>query len=165
MPFAIYINDLPDHLSADSIPYTGEVKLIAPRTRPDILQSSLHVSASWSKDWELSLNHDKSEHLLIGNPPHFVNSTLPAHSPPNTQTIPKVSNTKNLGIVLNTRLGTEDNVVSVANKTRRMLLYLTRSLVALTPSIFLSVFTYFFPAHLEFKHPISPCDAEALRKV
>ncbi len=63
----------------------------------------------------------------MGNFPHFVTYTLLFHSPPNTQTIPKVSTTKDLRIVLNTRLGAKDDVVSATNKVRRMLLYLKRS--------------------------------------
>ncbi len=130
----IYVNDLPDHLSADSLLYADDVKLIAPRNRHDILQNSLNNSASWSKDWELDLNHTKSEHLPIGNPSHFVTLTLPSSNPPNTQALPTVS-TKDLGIVLNTRLSAEDNVASAANKAPRKLFYLKRSFAALTPSI------------------------------
>ncbi len=31
----IYVNDLPDHLSAESLLYADDVKLIAPRNRHD----------------------------------------------------------------------------------------------------------------------------------
>ncbi len=85
------------------------------------------MSDSWSKGWEMDLNPTKSDHLPNGNSPHFIIYILPSHSPPNTQTMPKVSTTKALGIVLNTRLSAEDNVVSAANKARRMLFYLKRS--------------------------------------
>ncbi len=84
--FVIYVNYLPDHLSADSLLYADGVKLIAPLNRHDILQNSLNSSASWSKDWELDLNHTKSEHFSIGNSPHLVIYTLPSSNPPNTQT-------------------------------------------------------------------------------
>ncbi len=114
---------------------TDDVKLIDPRNRHDILQNSLTVSVSWSKDWELDLNPTIREHLPIGDSPHFVTYTLPSHTPPNTQTIPKASTTKCLGIILNTRLSAEDNVVSVANKACKMLFYLKRSFAALTSNI------------------------------
>ncbi len=45
----------------------------------------------------------------------FVTYTLPPSNPPNIQTLPTVSTTKDLRIVLNTRLSAEDNVVSAAN--------------------------------------------------
>ncbi len=73
--FIIYVTDLPDHLSADSLLFADDVKLIAPRNCHDILQNSLNSSASWSKDWELDLNPTKSELLPIGNSPHFVTYT------------------------------------------------------------------------------------------
>ncbi len=97
--FVIYVNDLPDNLSADSLLYADDVKLIVSRNRHDILQNSLNSSARWSKDWELDLNPTKSEHLHIGSSPHFVTNTLPSHNPPNTQTLPTVSTTKEMGIV------------------------------------------------------------------
>ncbi len=78
----------------------------------------LNVSATWAKDWELDFNPAKSEYLPIGN---FVTYMLPSHNPPNTQTIPSVSTTKALEIVLNTGLSAEDNVISAANKALRML--------------------------------------------
>ncbi len=85
----------------------------APRNRHDIPRNSLNISASWSRDWELDLNPTKSEHLPIGTSPHFVTYTLLSHNQPNTQTIPTVTTTKDLGIFLNTRLNAEEIVVSV----------------------------------------------------
>ncbi len=67
--FVIYVSDLPDHFSADSLLYADDAKLIAPRNRHEILQNSLNSSASWSKDWELDLNPTKSEHLPISKSP------------------------------------------------------------------------------------------------
>ncbi len=102
-------------------------------------------------------------------PPHFVTYTLPSHNPPNTQTLPTVSTTKDLWIVLNTRLSVEDNFVSAANKARRVLFYLKRSFAARTPSIFLLLYKTFIRPHLEYSiqatHPILCRDAEALEKI
>ncbi len=157
--FVIYVNDLPGRLPADSLLY-------APRNRHDILQNSLNISASWPRGRDL--NPTKSEYLPIGNSPHFVTCTLPSHNPPNTQTIPTVSTTKDMGIVLNTRLSAEDNVVSAANKARRMLLYLNRSFAALTPNIFLPLYKMFIRPHLKHSiqatHSILCRDAAALEK-
>ncbi len=57
------------------------------------------------------------------------------HNPPKTQTIPIATITKDLRIVLNTRLSAEDNVISDVNKGRWMLFYQERSSAALIPSI------------------------------
>ncbi len=55
-----------------------------------ILQCSLNISASWSKDWELDPNPTKNERLTTGSSSHFVTYTLPSHNSPNTQTIPRI---------------------------------------------------------------------------
>ncbi len=94
---------------------------------------------------------------------------LPHSNPPNTQTLPTVSTTKYLGIVLNTRLSAEDNVNSAANKARGMLFYLKRSFAALTPCIFLPLYKTFIRPHLEYAiqatNPMLCRDAEAPEKV
>ncbi len=61
---------------------------------------------------------------------------------------------KRLNIVI-----AEDNVVSAANKARRMLFYLKRSFAALTSGIFLPLYKTFIRPH-----PILCRDAEALEK-
>ncbi len=77
MQIVIYVNDLPDRLSAYGLLYVDDVELVAPLNRHDILQYSLNISANWSKGWELGLNPTKSEHLPISNSPHFVTYTPP----------------------------------------------------------------------------------------
>ncbi len=47
--FVIYVNDLPDHLSTDSLLYADDVKLIAPRNRHDIFQNSKNNSCHYAK--------------------------------------------------------------------------------------------------------------------
>ncbi len=134
--------------------------LFAPRNRHDILQNALNSSASWSKDWELDPNSTKSDHLPIGNSLHFLTYTFPSHNPPNTQTLPTVSTTKDMGIVLNIRL-------SAANKAHKMLFYLKRSFTALTPpSIFLALYKTFIRPHLEytFRRPIPSDDPMPRRR-
>ncbi len=123
--FVIYVNDLPYFRlqTASSIPITQTQHH---RNRHKILESSLNVSAWWSKDWALDLNLTKSAHLSIGNWPRSVTCTLPSHCTPSTQRIQKVSTTRNLGLA-------EDNVISSA---RRMLFYLKRCFAALTPTFF-----------------------------
>ncbi len=61
--FVIYVHDLPNNLSADSLLYADDVKLIAPRNRHDILQNSLNSGACWPKDWELDLNPPNTQTL------------------------------------------------------------------------------------------------------
>ncbi len=82
---------------------------------------------------------------------------------------PTLTTTKELGIVLNTRLSAEDSVVSAANKTRRMMFYLKQSFAALTPSIFLPLYKIFIRSHFEYAiqatHPILCRDAISLEKV
>ncbi len=87
---------------------------------------------------------------MVTSPSHFDTNTLPSHNPPNTQTIRKASTTKDLGIVLNTRLSAEDNVVNAVNKARRNPFYLKRSFAALTPSICLPLYKRFTRPHLEY---------------
>ncbi len=102
-------------------------------------------------------------------PPHFVTFSLPSHNPPNTQTIPTVCTTKDLGTVLNTKLSAEDNVVSAANKASTMQYYLKQTFAPLTPSIFLPLYEKFTRSHLKYavqaSSPILSRDCQALESV
>ncbi len=117
----------------------------------------------------MDLNPTKSEHLPIGNSPHFVTYTLPSLNPSNTKTIPTSTITKDQLIVLNTRLSVEDNVVSATNKAHSMLCYLKRTFAAPTPNIFLPLYKTLIRPHFEYSiqsiHPILCRDAQALEKV
>ncbi len=57
--FVLCVNDLPDRLSAGSLLYADDAKLIALQNRHAILQNSVNISVSWSRDWELDLNPTK----------------------------------------------------------------------------------------------------------
>ncbi len=94
--FVIYVNDLSDHLLADSLFCADGVKLITHRNHHNVLQNSRNVSTSWSKDWYLDLNCTKSVCLPIGDSPNFATNTLPSSNSPNTQTIPTASTTNYL---------------------------------------------------------------------
>ncbi len=83
------------------------------------------------------------------------------HNPLNTHTIPKVSTTKDMGIVLNARLSAEDNVVSAANKARRMPFYQKRPSGRL-PLTFFSPCRKCLCCHILKPHPISSRNVEAL---
>ncbi len=118
---------------------------------------------------ELDLKPTKRENLPIGNSPHFVIYTLLSRNPPNFQTTPKVSTTKDIRIFLNARLNAKDNVVSAANEARRMMVNLKQSFAALIPSIFLPPYRIFIRPNLEYaiqaSHLILSRDVEALEKV
>ncbi len=90
--------------------------------------------------------------------PYFVTHSLSSHNPLETQTIPTVSTTKDQGIVLNTRLNAEDNVVSAANKARRILFYLKRFFASLPPVYIFPLYNFFIRPHAEYAiqttHPI-----------
>ncbi len=113
------------------------------RNRHDILQSSPNVSTSCSKGWELDLNPTNptqplnlNHHLPLVTPP--IMSLTPSRpiTHPSPRESKKNSITKDLGIVLSTRLSAEANDVSAANKARRVLFYLNRISTALAARIF-----------------------------
>ncbi len=62
--FVIYVIDLPDRLSANSLFYAGDVKLIAPRNRHDILQNSLNICAVTNLPSQFGLSHFGTHYRL-----------------------------------------------------------------------------------------------------
>ncbi len=83
--FVIYVNDSSNHSAAGNLLYVDNAKLIAAHSNHEIIQSSVDVSSSWSRNWKLDFNPTKSE------TPHSIVYTLPHHTPTNAQKIAKVS--------------------------------------------------------------------------
>ncbi len=157
--FVIYVNDLPDHLSADNLLNADGVKLIAPKTAMIFSKTPLTSAQAGPKIGSWTSTPPKASTFPLATPNPFVTYTLPSHNPPNTQTIPTVSTTKHLGIVLSTRL-------SAANKA---MFYLKRSSAARYPQYFFPLYKTCIRPHLEYAiqatHPVLSQDAGALEKV
>jgi len=67
--FLIYINDIDDNILSKVLKFADDTKLIsAVATAQDItnVTNDLHNLASWSKDWMMLFNTDKSHVLHLG---------------------------------------------------------------------------------------------------
>ncbi len=63
--FSIYVNDLPDLLHGDVLPFADDVKLISARANFDDLQRDLQHAWDWASAWDLLLNENKCGHVSI----------------------------------------------------------------------------------------------------
>ncbi len=156
-------------MAIDHLLYADDVKFIAPRKHADALQSALVASSKWSKDWELTLNPSKGEHLHVGDTSIPATYFLTSRTSPIVQPIQTVSSVRDLGLLLNTGCRTDDNVAGATKKARGMVFHLKRSFAALIPSIFLPLYKAFIRPHLEnaiqVSSPILPRDCQVLESV
>ncbi len=133
----IYANGLTDNRTIDPLLYADDFKLIGPQKQAAALQSFLVASSKWPEDWELILH-----------PPNVSTSIhatcfLTPRTSPNTQPIQTVTSVHDLELLLDTGFSADDNVARATAKARGVFFYLKRSLVTLTPSIFLLLYKAF----------------------
>ncbi len=86
--FVVYVNDLSDHLSGDSLLFADDFKRIAPPVTDMVFTKLFKRQCQLVQSLGAGLHpHQKRA------PSHFVTYALKSHDPRHTQTIPKVSTT------------------------------------------------------------------------
>ncbi len=86
-------------------------------------KAPLLAICKWSEDWELILNPSKREHGLSGETSNPVVYSLRSRTSPNAQPIQMVSSVRDLGLLLNTGFGGDDNVARATKNARGMLFF------------------------------------------
>ena len=101
--FLLYINDFPSRISSTIRLYADDVilyKEINPEEDILLFQTDLSIIACWARDWLVSLNLSKCEHLTITNKRNPINSFYKL----NDQVLRKVTKAKYLGVTINQTL-------------------------------------------------------------
>ena len=63
--FLLYVNDLPDILTCNSLLYADDLKIWT-ASNPSGLQMDVDAVKRWSEDWDLPINNDKCTHVSFG---------------------------------------------------------------------------------------------------
>ena len=135
--FLIYVNDLPSHACSSEINLfaddtSASVRAKSPSVPSDKLQSAVVECADWFERWHLSVNHQKSELLVIrsrNTKPVPINLCL------DRVVIPQVSTRKHLGLQLNEFLSWSPHVRYISTGACRKLGLLRRLRKRLSPLI------------------------------
>lgn len=124
--FALYINDLPRHISTNCLLYADDVKLyhrIASVSDAELLLADLDRLVQWSSLWHLQLNASKCKHFCITLKREPILTTYDI----NGEVLDAVDSIRDLGVVLDRKLTFQDHVDVIVKKANRALGVLIRT--------------------------------------
>jgi hypothetical protein len=148
--FLMYVDDIDDSMSSRVLKFADDTKSVrrlhrsCPELGTEDLQADLDSMALWADTWGLEFNVAKftSLHFGRGNPHHVYSI--------NGEQIPQHSCQKDLGVVINESLGSEEQCTAAAKKANKVMGLIKRSFICLTPEIFLPLYISLVRPHLEY---------------
>ena len=140
--------------------FADDIKLLS--TDPGDLQRALHIVGSWTSNWQLMLNADKSEHFTIRN-------KVPRHFYINHQIIPKVNQVRDLGVVISDNLTWHSYIHKIRSKSNTLSHIILRTFSPSNHQLLVNLFKIYVRPTLEYNtcswSPYSGSDIKAVESV
>ena len=148
--FVIYINDLPDTLSSNTLLLADDTKVfrrITSKEDGQTLQADIDALQRWSDKWLLRFHPDKCHVLTLGkveNIRHTFRYTI------SKQELEHVFEEKDLGILIDNNLRFEEHISSKVHKANAIVGLIRRTFNFLDCKLFKQLYTTFVRPHLEY---------------
>ena len=125
--FVLFCNDIPSYLSSTCLMYADDLKLCKQIRSPDdavALQTDLEKLCSWSDTWKLKLNPIKCEVITFT----LRRKPIVASYSINNITLDRVSEMRDLGVILDSKLTFASHIDGIIGRANRALGIYLRSL-------------------------------------
>ena len=144
--FITYLQDLIDKINAyckkvTVYAFADDIKLLS--TDPNDLQRALHIVNSWTTNWQLLLNADKSEHFTIRN-------QVSRNFYMNHQIIPKVNQVRDLGVIISDNMKWDTYVNSIRAKSNSLSHIILRTFSPSNYQLLVNLFKIYVRPILEY---------------
>ena len=149
--FLVYINDLPDTIVAIMKLFADDAKIyrsISTVEHVQEIQVSVDQSETWAEMWEMVFNLKKCKHLHIGS--RYQPTTYTMKSGQEQIEIEKVSNEKDLGVIMDQALKFSEHINTKINKANRNLGIVFRIFTYMDKEMFLNLYKSIVRPHLEY---------------
>ena len=127
--FSVYINDLPDRVSSVSRLFADDTLLhnrSSSTQDQEVLQQDLENLEKWEDEWEMQFHPDKCNILPVTRSRKSNNFDYKLHD----HVLERVSETKYLGVTIQSNLGWKKHIENMCNKANKLLGMLRRNLKA-----------------------------------
>ena len=163
--FVIYINDLPKHVSQNTLIFlfaddTKAFRQIKTPTDNDILQRDIDKLTQWSNTWLLKFHPDKCVSMSLGKSKNDYRYNMEGH--------PLKSSTceKDLGVHIDDKLKFEHHIYEKIKKANRVLAVIRKTFTQLDVSIYRQVFKALVRPHLEYAQAVwSPHSKKLIKDI
>lgn len=153
LPFLIYINDLPLHVTCKIRMFADDCVIyhsISNITDADTLQQNLDHVQSWCSRWLMTLNPKKCKHMSFTRSRNPIRSSYTiANSPIDT-----VTSYKYLGVLISFNLNWGTHINNILSSANRSLGFLRRNLRHAPQDIRLLAYTSLIRPKVEYASPI-----------
>jgi hypothetical protein len=163
--FIIYLQDLINKINmycknTTVYAFADDIKLLS--TDPSDLQRALHIVDSWTANWQLLLNADKSEHFTIRNKAPKV--FYIGH-----QIIPKVNKVKDLGVTIADDMEWNSHIHTIRSKSNSLSHIILRTFSPSNHQLLVNLFKIYVRPILEYNtctwSPYFQTDIQAVESV
>ena len=147
--FLVYINDLPQRVTATSRLFADDCLIyrnINNTADSDALQKDLDSLQDWEQRWQMSFNPDKCETIRITNKTSTTTKGYSIHG----KELKTTNNIKYLGLNIDNKLSWEKHVKSTTAKASNTLAFLRRNISCCPRSIRLTAYKTLIRPQLEY---------------
>ena len=170
--FIIYINDLTDSISGETILYADDTKILSPITSTkdrDALQLDLNNVINWTNLWLMRLNIEKCKVMHFGKHNQQYTYTLNDYVTDLPVPIKKTEAERDLGIQLTSDLKFSRQCSAAASKANYQLGLLKRTFISRDKFLWKKLYLTYIRPHVEFAvqawSPFYEKDINMLEKV
>ena len=169
--FALYIDDLPSHMSyCRTSLYADDAKMYMQIKNDDSvrqMQDDLDAMMAWCANWRLTLNAGKCNHVQY-NPRSASRSFNPTYMLGGTQVVRK-QQVKDLGIIISEDLKSHAQVSKACQRAHQEINRIRRSFVSRSPAFLSNIYKLYVRPHMEYCvevwNPKYKGDVDKLEKV
>ena len=152
--FVLYINDMLDNITSDSLLFADDTKVyrqICSKEDALKLQADIDLMKEWTDKWLLRFNADKCHVLTIGK----IENILHTHRYKiNDKELEHVFEEKDLGVHIDTDLSFEEHIATKIKKANQIMGLIRRSFTYLDKDSFKKLYTALVRPHLEYAQSV-----------
>ena len=144
----MYINDLPETISSEVYLFADDTKIfniIVDDESINTLQNDLRKLEEWSNKWLLRFHPEKCKHMHIGKPSGNI-----ASYQLNKTTIDRVSEEKDIGVIIDDDLSFDTHISKKCKKATSVFAMLRRSFSFMDAEMFTPLYKSMVRTHLEY---------------
>jgi hypothetical protein len=147
--FLIYINDLPESMSGNTLLFADDLK--SWNSDPSMLQIDIDSTKQWSLNWHLPLNDEKCVHMSFGGDSR---NAFVIHGEDGHLEIPKVDIKKDLGIWLSSNISFSFHHQKATHKAYVTLRMIKRTFPRISPANFQMLYGVYVRPLLEYANQV-----------
>ena len=145
--FLIFINDIDDGISNEILKFADDTKIFGKTSSQDCrdsMQKDTQILCSWARDWQIEFNVGKCKSM------HFGTKNVLQDYKMNGQLLEKVTEEKDLGVMISNDLKVAAQCSQACNKANRMLGLMRRTISSRDPKILTKLYKSLVRPHLEY---------------